>query len=260
MFRHLQTLTIGILSCAAAAAAQSAPAKAATPDVHAIVQHMDEAARANRTHYRPYIVTRDYRMYGSDQQKPSSEVVAEVNFVPPGTKDFKILESKGSSRGEGVVRHVLESEQKAAAGQNAPGAVTSDNYNFAYLGEEKMDGRDCYVLQLTPKVKDKTVVEGKAWVDKDTYLIHKVEGDMSKLPSWWLKSVHVTLLFSAVDGMWMQTATRAQADVRIFGPHTFVSDTVNYRAGDTVAQNRGIKVRKKNTAADVLGASVIREP
>ena len=263
MFQARAIIAIGMLCGSLPLLAQSAPSAAApgasqSPDLQAIVQRVDQAARANRTHQRPYVLTREYRMYGEDVQKPSSEVVAEVNFVPPGTKDYKILESKGSSRGEGIVRHVLDDERKAAADREAAGAITSDHYDFEYLGEESLDKQDCFVLRIKPKHKDKTLIDGRAWIDKNTYLVRRVEGEMSKLPSWWLKSVHVVLTFANMDGMWMQDQTRAVAEVRIFGRHTFVSDTVKCRTGDTDAQRLGPKGHRGHGAA-VLGAGIMHE-
>lgn len=264
VFRYLTLLAFSI-SAALAFAGQtpSGPApntarRAQAVDLKGIVQHMEQAAQANREHYRAYEVTREYRLYGADEKTPSSQVMAEINFVPPATKDYKILESRGSSRGEGVVRHLLDHERKAAADGNAPGAFTSENYNFSLLGEDKVEKHDCYVLKLEPKSKATNLIDGRAWVDKDTYLVRRVEGEMAKLPSWWLKSVHVTLNFSDVDGMWLQSSTRAVAEVRIFGRHTFLSHDVSYRTSDAVAQNRVLRPRRVRSAAPqaVLGAAI----
>ncbi len=50
------------------------------------------------------------------------------------------------------------------------------DYTHKILGEENIDGMDCYKIQLTPK-PDAGVVWGKiiAWIAKDTYLEPKVE-------------------------------------------------------------------------------------
>ncbi len=205
------------------------------PDLRAIVQHMEQAAKENRERYRAYVITREYRMYAANEQKPSSTVFADVSFVPPTTKDFKITETEGSSRGESVVRHILEHEQKATETGQAPGAVSSDNYDFGFLGEQVLDGHRCYVLGLHPKRREKSLVNGRAWVDANSYLVRRVEGEMSKMPSWWLKSVHVLLDFGDAGGMWLQTHTDARADVRIFGPHTLTENAVKIRTGATVA-------------------------
>lgn len=256
MYKYLALIAISISVAGSWCAAQpvSDPQPAQAIALSEVVRHIDEAALANREHYRAYEVTRQYRMFGGNEQNPSSEVVAQVNFVPPGTKDFTIVESKGSSRGEGIVRRMLERERKAAADRSALGAVTSANYDFTYLGEAKLDGRDCYLLRIVPRKKDNSLIDGRAWVDKATYLVHEVDGEMSKLPSWWLKSVHVTLNFHDVHGMWMQSATRAVAEVRMFGRHTFVSQDVSYRTSDAVAENTPRPRRVRPTA--VLGAAI----
>lgn len=166
-----------------------AAAQVQTADTGAIVERMEQAARENRTHYRPYIVTREYRMYGSDEQQPKSQVTAEISFVPPIRKDFKITDFNGSSRGESIVRHILEDESKAASSGTAPGAITRENYDFQFEGEEDLDGRDCWVLAMLPERENKSLIAGKAWVDKSSYLVRRVDGEMAKMPSWWLKSV-----------------------------------------------------------------------
>jgi outer membrane lipoprotein-sorting protein len=50
------------------------------------------------------------------------------------------------------------------------------DYNHSFIGEEKIDGRDCYKILLIPK-KDAAVVWGKIilWITKKDYLELKVE-------------------------------------------------------------------------------------
>ena len=220
-----------------------AAAQVPQADLGSIVSRMEQAAQENRAHYRPYIVTREYRMYGADEQQPKSEVTAEISFVPPRSKDFRITDANGSSRGEGIVRHILEDEAKAAATGTAPGAVTRENYDFQGAGEEALNGRDCFVLLLTPKRADKSLIAGKAWVDKATYLVRRIDGEMAKMPSWWLKAVHVTLDFDQVDGMWVQERTRAVADVRMVGRHVLTSEAVKFQSGGVEARNLSGKLR-----------------
>ncbi len=206
--------------------------------MNTIVERVEQSAQVNRERYRSYVLTRKYLMYGGEAaEKPSSEVLAEITFVPPTTKEYKIVETRGSSRGEGIVRRILENESKAAATGNAPGAVSRENYDFSYVGEASLDGHPCYILGLRPKHKEKSLLVGRAWVDKNTYLIRRIQGEMAKLPSWWLKSVDVTLDFDQVGGMWLQTQTKAVADVRVFGTHVLTAQALKVETGDTVARN-----------------------
>jgi hypothetical protein len=72
-------------------------------------------------------------------------------------------------------------------------------------------------------------------VDKHSFLIRQIQGDMGKTPSWWLKKVHIKLAFADLEGVWMQTSMEAIADVRIVGAHTLTSRILDYRKEAEVA-------------------------
>ncbi len=196
---------------------------------------MEAAQEENRSRYRAYTVTREYRLYAHDEQQPNSEVVAQVNFVPPDNKTFDIKQVSGSSRGEKIVKDVLRGESTTAQ-HHGRATLTHANYDFQYLGHESLAGNLCYVLKLTPKRKETDLVNGRAWVDAKTYLVRRVEGELAKSPSWWLKSVNVTLDFNDIDGMWLQTGTKASAQVRFFGDHTLEARPLNFQTAQSVAQ------------------------
>jgi outer membrane lipoprotein-sorting protein len=50
-----------------------------------------------------------------------------------------------------------------------------DMYNAKVTGSEKINGRDCYVLELTAKVEDLNYYSRKVWVDKERWLPLKEE-------------------------------------------------------------------------------------
>ena len=80
------------------------------------------------------------------------------------------------------------------------------------------------------------MVSGRAWVDKSSYLIRQIEGELVKSPSFWIKKVHVTLDFGDVRGTWLQTAMEAVADIRLLGSQTLKSELVDYRSDAVVAE------------------------
>ncbi len=250
-------LALSLVAAATVVAAQRVPA---TPDVNSIVARMQQASAENHAHFRPYTVTRDYRFYGHDPDHPSSEVVAEITFLPPSTKTFAIKQASGSSRGVKVVRDILEGESK-----NAPhaerSALAPDNYEFRYLDTESLDGHPCYVLQLVPRRRETDLVSGRVWIDAQTYLPRQVSGDLSKTPSWWLKTVHITMNFGEVSGMWLQTETKALAEVRLFGEHVLEAHALNFQTAQTLAQrNAPPKVKKRTRPIQptaVSGAAVL---
>jgi hypothetical protein len=236
------------------------------PTLATIVPRMEQAMENNRLHVRPYVMTREYRLYGSNDQ-PRSEVIAEVSFEPPNEKTYKIEKSEGTDRGKMIVEHLLSSEA-AATGKDSPAAVDHRNYDFSLGGEGLIDGSPCWVLRLVPKREEKNLISGRAWVDKKTFLIRRVEGDMAKNPSWWVKRVNVTILFGNVSGMWLQTGTLAVADVRIAGRHVLVGEAVKVRTAEEVAflepgnrpQNRRVRtINRSRAASTALGTGMLTE-
>jgi hypothetical protein len=183
-----------------------------------------------------YQVVREYRIFGADNVKPDSAVVAEVAFKLPVSADYKIQTSSGSTRGVQIIRGVLDHEMAATSSENqARIALTRRNYDFAYLGETVMGGHPCYRLGLNPKRSEKQLIAGEVWIDKQTLFVRQIEGEVAKSPSWWLKSVHVKLVFDELHGTWVQTSMEAVADVRIVGPHTLTSRMLNYQGDEVVA-------------------------
>src|ERR1700721_2112658 len=60
-----------------------------------------------------YQVIREYRLFGANDSSANSDVVAEVDFRPPASKDYRIEKSSGSARGRQVVGRVLDHGVKA---------------------------------------------------------------------------------------------------------------------------------------------------
>jgi hypothetical protein len=222
----------------------------ATPDLTTIVQEMERAQSEVRPQ-TPYQVIREYRLFGAKSTSANAEVVAQVDFKPPTSKDYSIQKWSGSTRGKQVVERVLDHET-ASNGNQAPTALSSDNYDFLLVGETVFDGRPCYVLGLKPKRKEKDLILGQAWVDKRSFFILHIEGEVAKAPSWWLKSVRVKLSFGDLSGTWLQTSMEAVADVRLLGSHTFTltSHILDYRGADmsasTMLAPTRIRLRSQN--------------
>jgi hypothetical protein len=216
-----------------------APALAHSEDLvlnlQTIVDRMAQSRAENRARFRPYIVTRDYKLFGKKQHEVKSQVIADVTFVPPNVKNFAIEESSGAGLGERAVRRILQSEAEAAKVYDATD-YSQANYDFRYIREEQdASGQHSYVLELLPKREEKILLRGKLWVDAETYYVHRFEGEPAKPSSWWVQEVHITLLYGDVDGMWLQTGMEAAARVRILGPHRMVANDLKYKISPRVA-------------------------
>ena len=209
---------------AAASAAAQVPA---APSVETILARMAESRAENRARFRPYVVTRDYTLFGKERHKSTSEVTAKLSFVPPNSKQFHILRSSGSTLGERIVRQMLEGETEIAEDYGSSD-ISLDNYDVRFAGEEALDGQRCFVLDIFPKRKRKNLIRGNVWVDVGSYLLRRLEGQPAKSPSWWLKNVRVAFTYSQVEGMWLQTGSEYTTNVRIFGRYAITSRDVGY--------------------------------
>jgi hypothetical protein len=207
-----------------------------TPSGKMSLDSIIEALEKAQTAVHPqvsYQVIREYRLFGASA---NSEVIAEVDFSALGITEYRIRNSSGSNRGRQVVRAVLDNEVEATSSGNlARTALSRTNYDFTYIGEEPLDGQPCYRLGLKPKRKEKELISGQVWVDKQSAFVRQIEGEVAKTPSWWLKKVRVKLTFADLDGTWLQTGMEAVADVRMLGPHTLTSRVVDYSGAAEVA-------------------------
>jgi hypothetical protein len=219
--------------------------------VEQIVARMQSAMQRNHANMQPYTSTRRYLVFAKGTAKPRSEVIVNVSFLPPASKSYQIRQSTGGM-GEHAVRKTLEKEIEASRNPDSIG-VNAENYEFTLLGQEPMDGAPCIVLGLKPKHDSKSLIEGKAWVDARTFLIRRLEGELSQNPSFWVRDVHLTVTFGERQGMWLQTASRGTAHVRFVGDYSLISEDLRVVAGATLAENeqesRPSRLRRASTAS-----------
>lgn len=204
------------------------------PDAETILSRMAQARAENRSHLRPYSVTRDYKLFGKEKTATQAEVTADVTFVPPDLKHYAIRQASGLGLGEKIVRQMLEHETNIVKDSGATD-MTPANYDFRFVREEEVDGQLCYVLGIVPRRKSNTLLHGQIWVDATSYQLRRAEGEPGKSPSWWLRESRIVLTYGDVGGMWLQTASESTANVRFVGPHTMVSRDVEYKISELAA-------------------------
>jgi hypothetical protein len=235
-----QTWWLLFLYLVAGVVSASPQTERSVPTAETIIARMAQARAENRARLRPYVVTRDYTLFGKDGSKAKSEVIADVAFVPPDSKEYTIQETNGSGLGKIIVRHMLENEAEVTK-HYVSTDLSADNYDFCFIREVDVSGQHCYVLELLPRRKEKHLLHGDIWVDANTYLLRRFEGETAKTPSWWVRDVSVTFVFGDVGGMWLQTASEAVANVRILGRSTMVSRDVKYRITEIVASASSVQ-------------------
>jgi hypothetical protein len=197
----------------------------ATPDVNTIVTRMMAMRRQNHDRTKAYTVKRDYQLFDK-QSQPKAQVVADITYLPPDQKQYRIERSSGGM-GEKILRDILAKETDTSKEAQRK-EVSPENYDFKLVGEETVNGRRCFVLSMQPKRQEKDMLRGKLWVDAETYNLHRIEGQVVKSPSWWVRDLYILMSFACIDGVWLHTATHAVADVRFKGKYVMDSRDLQY--------------------------------
>jgi len=118
-----------------------------------------------------------------------------------------------------VLRAALEGEQKIWANREPQKAsFTHDNYTFD-AGEQSADG----LASVTVKArrKDVLLVDGSIFVQPSDGDLARIEGRLSKTPSFWTRRVDVVRRYERKAGVRVPVAIESVAQVLIAGRSTF---------------------------------------
>ena len=113
----------------------------------------------------------------------------------------------------------LEAEREIwEPGTPDQGALTPVNYVFEDRGAQP-DG--LVSLSVKPKRKDMLLVDGSIFLNPDDGELVRMEGRLSKTPSFWTRRVAIVRWYQRIAGFRMPTALESVANVRIAGVSTF---------------------------------------
>jgi hypothetical protein len=203
--QRLSRLVIGATLLLGAVAAPGAAPNAATPGVR--VSAVQEPPLKQYRAYR--------RMHArNDHFEQEAWLEAWTELDERGFR-YTIVSERGSDyiRSK-VLKAVLKREQELVAdGDCGRSELTPDNYEFHQA--EQGDGEQ-YVT-LKPKRKDVLLVDGRMVLSEDGGELLRVEGRLSKNPSFWTSLVNVIRHYARVDGVRVPIATESTAKVKFAG-------------------------------------------
>jgi hypothetical protein len=147
-------------------------------------------------------------------------------------KTYIIQSESGSELLRKLVLHkILDSEKEINLPANREASwITSANYAMTLRpgGVQRLDGRDCYVLDIAPKRKAPNLIDGTLWVDAKDGSIIQIEGITSKNASVFSGPTRVMRQYVNVNGFGMATHARAVADSALFGRTVIKIDYKDY--------------------------------
>lgn len=162
-----------------------------------------------------------------------AEVAVEEIYIHPGKKDLKIISASGSALIQHkVIDKIIEAEVEAAREENRDQTfITPENYEFRLIGTEEIDDRFCYVLDVTPRVPKKYLMQGEIWVDASEFAIVRMEGSPAKNPSFWTRKVHFVRRYGKHGQFWLPASVESESELWIAGKSTLKIEYSEYRIG-----------------------------
>jgi len=200
-------------------------------DQTAVIQQVDAAVKARVDSIAGYTVTEHYAVYrNNDESHPAAEMTVKTTYTKETGKSYAILSESGSAF---IRNHVLRSLLDNEKNINLPGIrehswFTSANYQMQLKpgGVQRLDGRDCRALAITPRHKATNMIVGTLWVDAKDGSIVQIEGSATQSPSIFTGPAQVLRQYVSLNGFGMATQARAVSDSFLLG-RTVV--TIDYR-------------------------------
>lgn len=158
---------------------------------------------------------------------------------------YKIVNERGSDYVRTrVLRAVLEREQELiAAGEHGRAELSAANYDF----EEAAGGRGERYVRIKPKRKDVLLVDGRMVLSPDGRELLRVEGKLSKNPSFWMSLVNIVRHYARLDGIRVPIFTESSARLKFAG----VSQLEVHYEYDTI-NGRPVSLEARRTIAPVV--------
>lgn len=166
---------------------------------------------------QPITQYRAYRRMHAQSERFNQEAWLEAWTELDGrTFTYTIVSEKGSDyiRNK-VLKAVLRREQELVEdGECSRSELTPENYTFQD-DASAADG-ERYVT-LKPKRKDVLLVDGRMVLTQDGTELLRVEGKLSKNPSFWTSLVNVIRHYARIDGVRVPISTESTAKVKLAG-------------------------------------------
>ena len=155
------------------------------------------------------------RMHASTDTSKYEAWLEAWTELKDGRFSYEIVNERGSEQVRGrVLRAMLAREQDVVnKGEGDKGDLTAANYEFAEGGRNS-DGAQ--VVQIKPRRNDVMLVDGHAVLDDRGDLV-RVEGRLSKNPSFWTSLVNIVRRYARIGGVRVPVATETTAKVKFVG-------------------------------------------
>jgi hypothetical protein len=197
-----------------------------------VVQNLMRMNAKRARELRSYQGKRIYRLqYQGFPGARSAEMVVDVKYQAPGTKEFTIQSATGSKLIiDRVFKKLLQSEKEALEAETLRRtALNEENYAFTLLDYEVTSAGSRYVLSVEPRRKDKFLYSGRIWVDGEDFAVARIEAQPAKNPSFWIKNTSIEHRYVKIGGFWLPAENHSLTSVRLGGRADLTIQYMDYQ-------------------------------
>jgi negative regulator of sigma E activity len=193
-------------------------AGATAPSGDMILYRIESENVRRHTLLKEYSSSRQYTLQNLRFGKQAAVAVL-MRYRQAEGEQYTVLTRTGSDKLNGIIDRVLASEVGASLlPENARQDISSVNYRVRLLGTEISAGRSCFVLDLAPRMKNRYLIVGKAWIDADSYAVVRIEGQFAASLSILVGAPHISEEFVAIGGFWLPVHVRSVTSSFLLGP------------------------------------------
>jgi hypothetical protein len=212
----------------------SSRAAAQQPDIGSVVRGVDASVQGRIDRLAGYSVTEHYAVFrGKDDTHPAAEMLVKTTYTKQTGKSYEIVSQSGSSlwRNE-VLLTLLDHEKRMSQPGNVQTAlIDSANYEIKLDANprDRLNDRDCLVLDITPRRNSEYLFKGRLWVDVQDFAIVQLKGTASKSAFFLASAAEVSRQYDEMDALPMATHAEAVSGSALLGQTTVKIDYSNYQ-------------------------------
>jgi hypothetical protein len=204
-----------------------------TPDIKTVVQGVDASVKNRLDRLAGYTVIEHYAVFrGQDEARPVAEMLVKTTYRKDSGKSYTTLSQSGSAiwRNE-VLGTLLDNEKRMSQPGNMETAlITSANYEMQLDKNslQILDGRQCIVLDITPRRSSQYLFKGTLSVDASNYDIVRLKGTAAKSAVFFAGAAEVSRQYAEIDDLPMATHADAISRSALLGRTVVKIDYSNY--------------------------------
>lgn len=201
-------------------------------DEATVIRGIDQAVYRRLDEVVGYTATEDYAVYRGEDARPAAAMKVRTTYRKESGKSYEILAESGSELIRRFGLHpLLDSERTINQPANREHALfVSANYNMRLKpgAVQRVNGRDCFAIAISPHARATNLIEGTLWVDATDYTIVRLEGVSTKSASLVSSPPHVTRDYIKVDGYSQASHATAISSGFLFGRVRVTIDYSDY--------------------------------